>query len=421
MYDYLITNFTGGTYMNVTNLKENHQLLLSYMSEKGYKESTISCYRRQIQWIIDNAENRAWTSYKDIYLEYASYGYSYNWLRGKKALLGTLERFDLYGEYPDGKHHFPFFAKKAYDFLLPDFKRVIDFYEDAGKKTKLQASTLRNRACSASRFFYYMQNKGCCSMADVTEEMVQAFFTPDADCTRGHDYIQRVRAVLTACLPLEPCHIKKILNYLPAIQQCRKNVPVLTPEEISMVKELLRNPDGRISLRDRAIGVLALYTGLRSIDIVNLKTSSIDWEMDRLCLTQQKTQVPVEIPLSAVVGNALYDYLMEERPPLDDPHVFLTTDKPYRPLKGVYQASRHIFRAVGLRQTPGARKGLHLFRHHMATHMLGKKVPQPVISRTLGHTSPRSLTPYLHTDFIHLKECALCISRFPVSEEVFHV
>lgn len=419
MYDYLTINFSGGTYMNVTNLKENYQNLLSFMAEKGYKESTINGYRHQIQWILDHEENRKWTSYKDIYLEYASYGYSYNWLRGKKALLGTLERFDLYGEYPDGKHHYPFFARNAYDLLLPDFKRIIDFYKDAQSKSNLRPSTLNNRFCSASRFFYYLQNNGCCSLADVTEEMVQSFFTPGSNCTRGHDYIQRVRAVLMVCLPSEPFPIKNILNYLPAIQSFRKNVPVLKPEEISAVKELLRNPDGRISLRDRAIGVLALYTGLRSIDIINLEFSAIDWEQDRLRLTQQKTRVPIEIPLSAMVGNALYDYITEERPGLDDPHVFLTTDKPYRPLRCVYQASRHIFRAVGLRQTPGTRKGLHLFRHHMATEMLEKKVPQPVISRALGHTSPCSLTPYLHTDFTHLKECALSIARFPVSEEVF--
>ena len=139
--------------MNVTNLKESYQNLLSFMAEKGYKESTINCYRNQIQWILDNEENREWTSYKDIYLEYASYGYSYNWLRGKKALLGTLERFDLYGEYPDGKHHYPFFARNAYDFLLPDFKRIIDFYKDSQEKSSLRPSTISNRACSASKFF----------------------------------------------------------------------------------------------------------------------------------------------------------------------------------------------------------------------------------------------------------------------------
>ena len=80
--------------------------------------------------------------------------------------------------------------------------------------------------------------------------------------------------------------IKNILNYLPAIQSFRKNVPVLKPEEISAVKELLRNPDGRISLRDRAIGVLALYTGMRSIDIINLGLSGNDAKQDRLRLTE---------------------------------------------------------------------------------------------------------------------------------------
>jgi hypothetical protein len=50
---------------------------------------------------------------------------------------------------------------------------------------------------------------------------------------------------------------------------------------------------------------------------------------------------------------------------------------------------------------------------------LGNGVPQPVISRTLGHTSPNSLEAYLSADFKHLKECALSIEGFPVSEGVF--
>ena len=408
--------------MNVTNLKENYQDLLSFMAEKGYKKSTINYYHSQIQWILDHAENREWKSYKDIYLEYVSYGYSCHWLRGKRALLGTLERFDLLGEYPDGKHHFPFFAKKAYDFLLPEFKKLVDYYTDTESARGLRDSTFKSRANAASRFFYCLQEKGCNSLTDITEEMVQSFFCPNTgEPQKGHDYIYRIRTVLTVCLPIEPFCIRCILNYLPATQMFRKNVPFLTPEEISKIKEVLRNPKGKISKRDRAIGMLALYSGLRSIDIANLKISSIDWEGDQISFIQQKTQVPVEIPLSAMVGNALYDYITEERPLLDEPHIFITTSKPYRPMKGVYQVSKHIFRAAGIRQEAGSRKGLHLFRHHMATEMLGKQIPQPVISRTLGHTSPCSLTPYLHADFVHLKKCALCVSCFPVSEEVFRI
>ena len=39
------------------------------------------------------------------------------------------------------------------------------------------------------------------------------------------------------------------------------------------------------------------------------------------------------------------------------------------------------------------------------------------ISRTLGHTAPDSLEPYLRADLLHLKECALDISNFPVAGE----
>ncbi len=42
-------------------------------------------------------------------------------------------------------------------------------------------------------------------------------------------------------------------------------------------------------------------------------------EKNRILVEQQKTSVPVEIPLSAVVGNAIYDYLAEERPDTGEP------------------------------------------------------------------------------------------------------
>jgi len=77
-----------------------------------------------------------------------------------------------------------------------------------------------------------------------------------------------------------------------------------------------------------------------------------------------------------------------------------------------------IFKAAGIRQLRGDRKGFHIFRHHLATALLGNGVPQPVISRTLGHSSPNSLEPYLSADFAHLKECSMSIERFPVPEEV---
>lgn len=74
---------------------------------------------------------------------------------------------------------------------------------------------------------------------------------------------------------------------------------------------------------------------------------------------QQKTSVPVEIPLSAVVGNAIYDYLTEERPDTGSMRLFLTETHPFSPLTagGVASVVAKACRLAGIRQNPGDRKG----------------------------------------------------------------
>ena len=62
----------------------------------------------------------------------------------------------------------------------------------------------------------------------------------------------------------------------------------------------------------------------------------------------------------------------------------------------------------------------HIFRHLLAVTLLENEVPQPVISCTLGHTSPDSVEAYLSADFIHLQGCSLSIEDFPVRKEVFN-
>jgi len=176
-----------------------------------------------------------------------------------------------------------------------------------------------------------------------------------------------------------------------------------------------------LTLRDKAIGVLALYTGLRGCDIVGLTLDAINWDKDLIYIKQQKTESPLELPLTAIVGNAIYDYLTSERPHTESRYIFISQNKPYDRLKNrsIGNVAALIMKTAGIRQSKGDRKGFHIFRHHLATSLLGNGVPQPVISRTLGHTSPDSLEPYLRADFPHLKECSINIERFPVSKEVF--
>jgi integrase len=176
-----------------------------------------------------------------------------------------------------------------------------------------------------------------------------------------------------------------------------------------------------LSLQNRAIGLLAFYTGLRSCDIASLSLDQLDWKNDLIHITQQKTGTPFVLPLRATVGNAIFDYITKERPKSSENTVFLTVRPPYKRLQThhLYRICEAVMKEADIRNNSGDRKGFHLFRHHLATSLLEKGVEFPIISRTLGHQSAKSLDTYLETDFIHLKKCALSIKCFPVKKGVF--
>lgn len=176
-----------------------------------------------------------------------------------------------------------------------------------------------------------------------------------------------------------------------------------------------------LPLRDKAILFLLLYTGIRACDIVNMTFGSVDWENEKLHIFQRKTAVPIELPLSPLVGNAIFDYLTQERPQSLDEHIFLSKSKPHPSLtsRGLRSTVLDIMQKADVRQKPGDRRGSHIFRHHAATCMLEKGIQMPVISKALGHTAADSINPYLHADFTHLKECSISIEKYPVNEEVF--
>ena len=123
------------------------------------------------------------------------------------------------------------------------------------------------------------------------------------------------------------------------------------------------------------------------------------------------------LPLLPIVGNAIYNYIVEERPVSESPCVFLSNHAPHRTLTGrsLEYICKLIFHKANVRIESDQRKGFHLFRHHLATTMLSNDVAPPIITATLGHRSPSSLETYLDSDFKHLKECALDINWIPMN------
>ena len=183
-------------------------------------------------------------------------------------------------------------------------------------------------------------------------------------------------------------------------------------EEIEKVLSTIdrSNPKGK---RDYAMMLLASRLGLRSSDICNLRFNEIYWESNLIKLTQQKTKIPIELPLIHEVGEAIIDYLKYGRPISDEPYVFLHVISPYRNMANgnLYSIAGTYFRRAGFNHK--RRRGVHALRNSLAGILLKKQTPVSVISGILGHENIESTMHYLRIDIESLRQCALDIP--PVS------
>jgi len=135
------------------------------------------------------------------------------------------------------------------------------------------------------------------------------------------------------------------------LRRTRKNIQYLT----SKIIDTLSNTSNALTLRERAIGQIAVHYGMRSGDIAALELNSIDLDREIIRIIQRKTQQPLELPLLAVADNAIYDYVTQEHPVSDCPALFLTQNAPYGKIsgEGAWRASESIMHIDKIRQEKG--------------------------------------------------------------------
>lgn len=406
--------------MSFENLKGTYSELLRYLQEHDYSKWTVKEVSYEIRNILKNSADMGWDSYRDVIRWYEMQGRSKNALRHKNRTIRMIERYDLKGEYPDGKRVSRLFENDAYLSLPSEFRELIEFSYQCRLSGHVQKSTAYCEASSLIVFFRFLQSQGCFCLNDISEEDVLAFFLPESGHGNGCSARRKIAALIKAGTGWRAASCNRLLAFLPPIRRSRKIIQYLTPEESEKIRDALNCAGNGLSCRDRAIGALLLYTGLRACDIAGLYMESIEWEHDVLHILQRKTNVPLNLPLPAVVGNAIFEYLTKERPLSGNPHLFLTEVDSQRSLDSasIWNVVNRIFHAANIRQNGDDRRGTHIFRHHAVSQMLKNGIPLPVISKTLGHSSPVSVNPYLAADFEHLRACAISIEEFPVSEEV---
>ena len=160
--------------------------------------------------------------------------------------------------------------------------------------------------------------------------------------------------------------------------------------------------------------MLALWTGLRGVDILNLKQSHIDWNHKVINVLQSKTTVAIQAELSAGVGNAIAEYILNGRPETDSPFIFVRHRRPYVRLSDF--AGRDIMTRslseAGISHEAWDGKSFHAFRRTFGTRLIRAGVPIRSVGEMLGHTNPDSAKRYVSLDVEGLRICCLNISMF---------
>ncbi|MGO9100153.1 MAG: tyrosine-type recombinase/integrase [Mycobacterium sp.] len=198
---------------------------------------------------------------------------------------------------------------------------------------------------------------------------------------------------------------------LAGVKRFHAIIPVLGDGDADLVVRACAS--GVVSARDAAITLLALTTGLRACDIVELRMGDIDWRGQTIGIVQQKTGNPLTLPLPTLVMGKLADYVLDERPGSGDDHLFLRSVAPHTRLAdhaSVHRVTVETFRKAGVTDV---KAGTRFLRHNAASRLLAAAVPLPTISAVLGHASPESTNLYMSVDRERLLECVL-----PVPESV---
>ena len=192
---------------------------------------------------------------------------------------------------------------------------------------------------------------------------------------------------------------------LARVTRSHQILPVLSDEDQQLVVQAC--VAGKVSARDAAVTLLALTTGLRACDLLELRLSNVDWRSGTLGIVQQKTRNPLTLPLPDLVLSKLADYVLHERPHSPDDHVFLRSNAPHIRFADhatIHRVTAEVFRRAGVSQ---GKAGTRRLRHSAASRLLRAAVPLPTISAVLGHADSESTNVYLSVDDARLLACVL--------------
>lgn len=187
----------------------------------------------------------------------------------------------------------------------------------------------------------------------------------------------------------------------------------LSPDEVEAVVASVRS-NTRRGARDYAMLLLMARLGLRAPEIIAIQLDDIDWRAGEL-MVRGKGQQYDRLPIPPDVGEAISEYLREDRSSATTRALFVTHRAPNRPFKDsqvINTILKEAFAATGVKP-PTPYVGSHVLRHSLATNMVRVGASLEEIGDLLRHRSRATTMIYAKLDSDGLRSIA---QPWPTSE-----
>ena len=380
-------------------------LLIDALHGAGYNESTIFNYNGVIRRFKAFSKERGQTAYTPAYgkmyaedvVSVKTGKFSSNRFYTQDRFIRFLDSYFLTGTFD--------FSVKTRGRVAPNNQNYQLIYQEYGSYLRLTYSnenTARFYEYEMYCLLQYMDSVCITDIGALTPNIIVKYLK--------NSKLSRQRAIL--------CGLRGIFKYLKRedlfvsiagihAQRIKRILPVLADDELESIMDVIAS--GETSLRDSAIMIMGLTTGIRACDLIRLRMTDINWINETISFSQSKTGNTVCLPLTPTVGNALARYITEERPVTKHDHIFVRQFASYEPFAdhaACHSIVSGIFRKAGISKD-GRIFGMHMLRHNAASTMVKNAVPIETIAAILGHASPDTTDIYITTDEQKLRECVL--------------
>lgn len=398
-------------------LKELITKVLMELKRLNYADNTINSYRLLYKRVTDFAKEKERCYFseelgRDFLKEKYNCTVNYYAEALPKGVKHAIRMIRVLGDYQLHGVLIRRIVKKPGYVKPQQFESILTAYEKECELNDYSKRGMRSRLQRLFFFIDYLDSRNVQDMNDVTPEIISDYVK-----TIFPHHEKSIAAILTT--------LRVFLKFLYLNNYTKKDLTISVPKQSKYyypsvpstwkaedVRRMLEcidrgNPTGK---RDYAILLLVSRLGIRAGDIKSLKLSDLNWNTKSIIITQEKTKNTISYPILNDIGWAIIDYLKNARPVTSSPYIFIRMNAPYEAF-GKYANMHNIItkytRLAGISIPKGKRHGLHSLRHSLASGLLEKGTPLPIISEILGHLNVKSTNVYLQTDINRLRACAL--------------